>query len=745
MRTINLGLAIHNHQPVGNFPWVFDEAYRKSYLPMLEALERHPGIRLCLHYSGPLIDWIMVNQPEFIDRLRSLVQRGQVEMMTGGYYEPILVSIPESDRQGQIAKMTEYLAQDLGARATGLWVAERVWEPQMPSTLHRAGAEWTVVDDTHFKSLGLRDEDLFGYYITEDQGEPVRVFGTSKHMRYIIPWKDVETVIEWLQEQATEQGDRIAVMGDDGEKFGMWPGTYEHCWVKGWMERFFTSLEDNREWLVTTHLGEYTRRYPPVGRAYLPAASYAEMMEWALPPQQTIELEALIKEMEQAGREDVLAYLKGGFWRNFIVKYDEINRMHKKMLRVHRKVQQAGGAGQEQLWMGQCNCPYWHGVFGGIYLADIRTANYRHLVQGEVEAEAILKQADRWLAWELDDYDLDGHTEVLLDGSAGNIYLDPARGGSIIEWDLRLPPYNLAASLSRRPEAYHAALLEACRARERASRQPEEGQSEIAPTKSEAGTSGEQAAAQASPQDSSGNGPASIHDGLRFRCEEVGALEYDSYLRTCLIDHFLPHGIRPEAFSSASYQELGNFVSEPYTVCLAGGQEGEVLTEGEVRADLSRDGRVAIGDDLLPVRVDKTLTMRPGQQEMKVHYSITNLSDCWLDTLFASEWNINLLGGGHNPLAYFLLPGGEEERLDEPGAWHNVGEAVLGNRGLGIELRFNAQPEAALWRMPLETVSNSEGGIERAYQATTLVFALPIRLAPGESAPLALHWQWRQL
>ena len=50
---ISLALAIHNHQPVGNFGWVFAEVYDRAYLPMLEALERHPGVRLSLHYTGP--------------------------------------------------------------------------------------------------------------------------------------------------------------------------------------------------------------------------------------------------------------------------------------------------------------------------------------------------------------------------------------------------------------------------------------------------------------------------------------------------------------------------------------------------------------------------------------------------------------------------------------------------------------------------------------------------------------------
>lgn len=63
MNKIYLSLAIHNHQPVGNFDFVFEEAYTKAYEPMIALLEKHPGVRLALHYSGPLRDWLKAHQP----------------------------------------------------------------------------------------------------------------------------------------------------------------------------------------------------------------------------------------------------------------------------------------------------------------------------------------------------------------------------------------------------------------------------------------------------------------------------------------------------------------------------------------------------------------------------------------------------------------------------------------------------------------------------------------------------------
>ncbi len=222
---IHFGLVLHNHQPVGNFPWVFQQVYEEAYLPMLEALERHPGVRLGLHYTGSLLDWMQEAQPAFLRRVAALVERKQVEMVSGGYYEPILPSIPDSDKLAQIRRLSERIARNFGTSASGMWIAERVWEPGLPRLLREAGIEWTTLDDVHFKNVGLEDSDLYGYYATEDQSSVLKVFATSKSMRYTIPWKPPSETIETLRALATPDGRRILVMGDDGEKFGSWPDT----------------------------------------------------------------------------------------------------------------------------------------------------------------------------------------------------------------------------------------------------------------------------------------------------------------------------------------------------------------------------------------------------------------------------------------------------------------------------------------------------------------------------------------
>ena len=457
---ISLALAIHNHQPVGNFGWVFADVYERAYLPMLEALERHPGVRLSLHYTGPLLEWLAAERPEFLDRLGALVSGGQVELLGGGLYEPVLASLPEQDRVDQLTSMATALERITGRRPQGAWLAERVWEPDLPTALVKAGYRWTILDDQHFRAAAIPEANLWGAYTTEDQGSLLTVFGTEQGLRYRIPFGGVEDVIEYLRGHATEDGRRVGMMGDDGEKFGAWPTTHEHCWGEGrWVDRFFDAIEANGDWLATVTPSDWLDREAPIGRVYLPTSSYAEMGEWALPPDEAVVYREVLHDAV-AGHEPQARWLRGGFWRNFQVRYREINDLHKQMLRASAKVAAmpegpARTAARDHLHRGQSNDCYWHGLFGGIYISHLRLATHAHLVAAEDAADAILGWPRSAV---MRDLDMDGRPEAILEERGQVLTVKPTEGGGVASWDIRAARHALAAVLRRRPEAYHDIL-----------------------------------------------------------------------------------------------------------------------------------------------------------------------------------------------------------------------------------------------------------------------------------------------
>ncbi len=742
-KKVYFALALHNHQPIGNFDSVFAEAYEKSYEPMLAALERHPGVRVTLHNTGPLIEWMRKNRPDYLSRVAALVQRGQLEIMAGGYYEPILATLPDADKLGQIRRMVSEVREDFKYEPKGMWLAERVWEPTLPRYINEAGVSYTIVDDNHFKSVGLNDDDLYGYYVTEEQGRAVNIFATGQPLRYRIPWRPVEEIIEFLHDNLRDG--QIAVMGDDGEKFGLWPGTYEYCFGDNqWVERFFTALEQNSAWLETTHPAQYMAEHPPIGRIYLPTASYIEMTEWALPPTLSFDFHQLLHQMGESKDErdlSIMRFMRGGFWRNMMVKYPEINNMHKKMLKVHHKVYAmkegaAREAALDHLWRGQCNCPYWHGLFGGIYYPHIRTGTFGELISAENAADGIsfdsnytVKDGGKLagkLEVELTDLNTDGHNEALISGAAQTIYLQPSMGGALYEWDLRPRSFNLLNTMTRRQEAYHRTLTEAViRQGQQAEGQASAGGTGRSGQGSDGGKEGE---------------VKNAHDIVAMKEPGLeGKLFYDWHQRVGLLDHFISADTSLQSFYESRYGEQGDFVNQPYGVQVEH-HEGSGLAV----ITMQRAGHVWDGPEFAPVTVQKVVSIHADASDFSVDYTVTNSGDKPHHLTFGVEQNLALLSG-HAPDSYYLINGerpyGADADLASIGESNGARAVTLINGWFGVQVSLAWDKPCTLWRLPIETVQNSEAGFERVYQASCLLPHWSFTLQAGESWRVILHYR----
>ena len=706
-RRISLTLVLHNHQPVGNFGFVFDETWEQAYAPMLDALERHPGVRLGLHYTGPLLDWFQSDKPEAIERLRALVERDQVEVLGGGYYEPVLASLREDDRVGQLTRMADEVESLVGRRPVGAWLAERVWEPDIPKALNKAGYEYTVVDDAHFRAAAIPQELHWGPYSTDDQGYRVIVYGSEQGLRYRIPFRPVEEVIEYLRDHATEDGSLVGMMGDDGEKFGTWPGTWNLCFgEQQWVERFFSALEENAAWLTTLKPAEALERHAPIGRVYLPTGSYAEMGEWSLPTEARREFTHLLHEAIEQGKPEA-RWMRGGFWRAFQVNYREINDLHKQMLRASRKVEglAAGAVGRHELeairdhlYQGQSNDCYWHGLFGGIYLSHMRLATLEHLIAAEDAADRAAGATS--VSVETADLDVDGFDELLVTAPGQVAVLKPNEGGGIGSWDARAARHAVTSVMRRREEAYHDTLREA-----------DAGEVE---------------------QQEAGEGAVSIHDLVKVNEPGISKrLWYDPYERRSGLVHVMPSGTTAEAFEQASFEELGDFVSGAFEVMHAEGDE----------IILEREGAIDYGDGTRgPLRVRKEHVFGDERRvpTLDLRVEVTNTGDRAVEALVGIEWSLNLLGGGGNPSAWYKV-NGETGGFDQRKVVESTDHVGMGNDYIGLEIEARPDPDAAAWWWSIDTMSLSESGFEANHQGSSLTFVWPLRLAPGEIATLTVN------
>jgi 4-alpha-glucanotransferase len=726
---VSLTLVLHNHQPVGNFGWVIEDVYEHAYSPMLDALERHPGIHLGLHYSGPLLQWMAANRPEAIAQIRGLVDRGQVEIVGGGFYEPILVTLPDRDRHGQLIRMRDELEAIFGRRPAGAWLAERVWEPSLAYDLAAAGYEWTVLDDNHLRAASIREDEMWAPLTTDDRGRRLTVFGTEQGLRYRIPFKPVEDVISYLRERTTPDGRFVGMMGDDGEKFGAWPGTFEYCWSnEHWVDRLFEAIEGEAGWLSTVTPSEWLTRHRPTTRVYFPTASYVEMTEWVLPPDETPVFAGLLERAREAGLPEA-RFLRGGFWRNYAARYREINDLHKQMLRASEKVAAmpdglAGAAGKgravDHLYQGQSNDCYWHGLFGGIYIVHMRLATLSHLIAAEDLADAAMADAAAEVpaggvggkspyGARLEDTNLDSLDEILVTSPGQTVVVDPAEGAGISSWDLRASRVALASVLRRRPEAYHQRLI----AHDQEAVEEALGEIEAA------ANPGGHAAAAAT------DSPKTIHDTVNVKEPGLAAfLHYDRHERRSGLVHLLPaDGSTGVAqLTHATYLELGDFVEcafEPITI-----SDGRLVLRRLGNFDLDGTGR--------PLVMTKTFSFGGGRSDptLELQVEVENPGEPALSFELAVEWNVNLLGGGHNPAAYYETETGERTPHDVAGEVASASKLAFGNDYEGVRIEATAEPAARLTWYPVETISNSEAGFERVYQGSSLLFRWPVVLAP---------------
>lgn len=688
--SLQLCLVLHNHQPIGNFDGVIEQAYRDSYLPFLEVFEDYADLRISLHTSGPLMRWLEERHPDYVRRVASLVAAERIEIIGGPFYEPILPMLPGRDRIGQIRRYTEYLNGQFSTDVKGMWMPERVWESQLTADIADAGIAYTVLDDYHFKAAGWADEQLCGYYITEEDGCVLRIFPGSEKLRYLIPFAAPEKTIDFLAQVARQQPGAVLVFGDDGEKFGTWPDTHAHVYTRGWLRKFFDALTENQSWLKTSRLTDVIRDKAPQGKIYLPDCSYREMTEWALPvPQQELHDELTHALQEHPRWNDLSRLIRGGNWRNFKVRYTETNEMYARMMLVSGRLEEARNRRyhaetldrvEDHLYRGQCNCPYWHGAFGGVYLPHLRNAIYQELIAAENLLDALEHGDAPFVEATSADFDFDLRSEVRLSNDQFVAFVAPAQGGMLYELDFRPAKHNLLATLQRRPESYHRKVL-------RGSTQIE---GEV----------------------------ASIHDRIVFKQEGLDRrLQYDRFPRKSFLEHFYDNDLTLENLVSGAAMERGDFVAMPFEAKLR-------RAAAKVQLQLSRDGN-AWG---IPLRLTKALTMEAGSEQLDVVYLVEGLPrDRQLH--LAVEWNFAGLPSGANDRFFYDDRG---QQLGHLGSQLSLeGTQVMGliDQWLGVDVRIALSRPAGIWTFPIETVSQSEAGFELVHQS---VCVMPHWLIQGD-------------
>jgi alpha-amylase len=620
--------------------------------------------------------------------------------------EPILPNIPRRDRVGQIRAYSRELEEVFGRRPRGMWLPERVWEQGLVSSIVEAGMEYTVLDDYHFQAAGLEADDLLGYHLTEDEGALLKVFPNSEPMRYLVPWKEPHETYVYLRELAERRPGAVVVCADDGEKFGAWPQTHDHVYARGWLRNFCEMVRANGDWLEMATFAEAVERTLPVGKVFIPDSSYREMTEWVLTPSRYRAYRAARAAVEGGADEERLRghVRPGGFWRNFRAKYPESDEMYARMLEVSSRLAAMEDSGRfdgasleparQALYRGQCNCPYWHGAFGGLYLPHLRNAIYANLIEADARLDAVEGRGTGRVVASVADFNLDARQEVRLANSRLVAYVRPAQGGQLYELDDHRTRMNLLATLDRRPESYHETILATLQGRS------DEG---------------------AAP---------SVTQQVVFKHEKLdGLLHYDRTPRKAFVDHFVGPGTTLDEWLRGEVPERGDFATGAYLGRIERG-------EGEVRLVLERRGYA----EGRPLTLRKCYRLMGDDPGLEVRYELEGLEPGTLLRL-AVECNVAGLAGKADDRYYLDDRGARLGRLDSQLELDSCRGVALCDEWLDLRAGLEWSRPAVGWCVPVETVSQSEGGFEGVYQSSAVVPCWEVR--PDDAGRWEVTIRWR--
>lgn len=452
--------CVHSHQPAGNPYEVMEKVYRSSYEPFFSVMSRHGEISFNAHFSGYLLEWMRDEHPEFIQMVSGMVSSGQLEILGGGLYEPIIPSVPSVDAVGQIRGMNDLIRDTFGKTPRGMWLAERVWEPNIPEVIGKGGLEYTLLDDVGFINAGMPRDTLSGHYKTEYDGSEISIFPINREIRDAIPFQGHIRALNILQKASDRNGGRASVFGDDCEKFGSWPGTYEDVYEKGWLEKFLRGI--SRRNILPMKFSDILDSTEPTGVVYLPTCSYHEMMTWALNPGEQRRADRIFRQKGVGNSQLML----GAAWRNFLLKYSESMQMYWKIRFVSEQVSRTRGMSdaQKYLYMGEANDTLWHGVFGGIYLPVLRMEAYSNLIRAQILAEK--ENADSIYFRDFSD-NLLGHNVFALSTNEIWASFRSDQGLEVMELDSKRDALNVMDTIMRREESYHSDLKSLLRKRAR--------------------------------------------------------------------------------------------------------------------------------------------------------------------------------------------------------------------------------------------------------------------------------------
>ncbi len=671
---LHLGMAPGTQPSDADFWW------RECFQPLIGAAHHTPNVRMGLVLAGEIVEEFEQRRPEGIEWLRGLVDKGQVELVGTALHEPVLSAVPERDAIGQIHAHATLVKRVFGVRPTGCWLPHGVWDPCVPRIIAQAGMAYTFVEDRLVASVVPEGESTSGVYRAEREGNVVAVFATDSRVREAAPEASVRQVLGHLERNA-KRGNSLQVVALQANRFS---NKRDQSWLATWLH----GLGQVETGLRTQLPSDAVREGPTRRRIYLTSGA---------PRDQQVP------------------------WERCLLRYEESNRLHKRMVRVSQLVERLGSMVKDgdaggyrpdpsqlvqanrYLYRAQAAPVFMHGPHPGIYDPRLRQLAWRDLLRAERVAMDAMRIDERVIV-ETTDVDCDGHDDIVLRTPGVVAVVDRVHSAGLIELSIPAIARNLVDTLTRKEEPYHAQL---------GGIEGDDFVTEDAPTRAADGLDDEATL---------GSVDKKWLEAVEMR-ELTRALAFDKQPRVSFVEHLIGPDVTVHDLQRGTFKPLAKGLREvPWTLVSA-----ERHGEDSVRALLYGDGTIEEpGTEGHEIRVHKRYTVYR-EPMIDVRIEVLNRSHAPLRTRLALELDLAPAGSGD---ALFLVAGKERRSATLVG---DLGEReAVSLEAHDLALHLTCKRAARVWHYPIETVHQDGARLVKGHQGVCVVLVWPIELFAEE-------------
>lgn len=432
MAILNLNLELYsgstNFNSVSEYKMIYDNYYK----PLVSFLYANPDFSFSFYFSGPEFEYIKKKNPEFLEILKKLVDRKQVELIGGGFYNPVFPLLFPMDRSGQVDLLSTAIRKATGKRPRGVCLCASAWDPSLVTSFETCGMEYVELDS----SLISKDKNLFLPIVMADRGKSIKILPVHNDF---IPNENEEPCDLLLRiKKAVEKVSKNDTLNPDADRCAtviLHKHQIEPLLKNKWLEKFLKEIKENYSDSIKLNLPAVSvKNSTAFIQSYIHAGISADIAKWAKLPFQECEVKD----------SSVNIY-------DFMQTYKRSQALYNRMIFVSLLVNQCHGdkmrkkTAREYLWAAQCGDAYVCKASGILVNSQERQNAYRKLT----DAEKLVRECEEFKeSISSFDYNCDGFKEYVCRMDKYNACIN-LKGGSIFELDVMKDSGNYADNMSR--------------------------------------------------------------------------------------------------------------------------------------------------------------------------------------------------------------------------------------------------------------------------------------------------------